>query len=640
MPELEQMLAMLNRIGREVLDIFWLPSMEALILGTLIWVLLRLYQDHAPKFRHVLWILVILKPLLSILLPWQGPFSLPWHPVLIPIGTGVYTAGSDPSWWALHAYTIVGTVWISAVAFGLTWTIIGTAVLYWQSKQTMPVMVPWIQALFDRCHSIVGIKHPIKLRMSDAFAGPTLIAIGKPVIIVPSWCLIQLSPQELKQVFLHEMLHYARRDHFTVLLVQLSKIFFFFHPLIWYAGKRIGIEAERACDAAVIRVSRKPESYASSLLKVAEGALGVSRWRGVLEMAKSASLTALRIRDVLSGAESRHVDGFRALIIVGLCALLCVTPLFHIPVSIPFVRFTGETQQNATAPPANISLAQVHETLIPLDEKPRTIAIAPPPIDVAEALKFSKTEPVRNMVADGRPYARRSMAVIIRSQALSSLPTDLVEQERPNIAPAALGLPEVSTSLMQPRASGWSSGQIEVQGIGQTLARSVFPNTLSLRAGYFVTRTHEFGGVFSIVSPTDLYAEYDREQSDNGAGPSSVRARRLTSSVSSPLISSPNLGSDQQDAIDNEPVEQIMRIGGFYRYNLAGLSSSLVPFIGIGAGVEVRPGRNPKLIESGAGVRYFWAKRAALILQLDYQKEVEFTTRSYINASLGFSAIF
>ena len=105
MPELEQMLAMLNRIGREVLDVFWLPSMEALILGTLIWVLLRLYQDHAPKFRHVLWILVILKPLLSILLPWQGPFSLPWHPVLIPIGTGVYTAGSDPSWWALHAYS-------------------------------------------------------------------------------------------------------------------------------------------------------------------------------------------------------------------------------------------------------------------------------------------------------------------------------------------------------------------------------------------------------------------------------------------------------------------------------------------------------------------------------------------------------
>ena len=65
-----------------------------------------------------------------------------------------------------------------------------------------------------------------------------------------------------------------------------------------------------------------------------------------------------------------------------------------------------------------------------------------------------------------------------------------------------------------------------------------------------------------------------------------------------------------------------------------------MPFIGIGAGVEIRPGRKPKLIESGVGVRYFWAKRAALILQLDYQKEVEFTTRSYINASLGFSAIF
>jgi beta-lactamase regulating signal transducer with metallopeptidase domain len=639
MANIEQMLAMLNQIGHTVLDIFWLPSMEALILGTLIWLVLRLYQDHAPRIRHVLWILVIIKPLLSILLPWQGPFSLPWHPApLTSILTESHIVLSGPSWWSLHAYTLVGMVWVSAVAFGLIWTIIGTTTLYWRSKQTMPVMVPWAQALFDLCHANVGIKHPIKLRMSDAFAGPTLIAIGKPVIVIPSWCLIQLSPQELKQVFLHELLHYARRDHYTVLLVQLSRIFFFFHPLIWYAGKRIGIEAERACDTAVIRASQRPESYASSLLKVAEGALH-PRWRGVLEMAKSASLTALRIRDILSGAESRYIEGFRAFIIVGLCAVFCAVPLFHIPVSTSLSRFTNPLPLIAMALEPPKPLLQVQDGLIPVDEAVRLVGTTRTVV-VESNGPMSMASTTRHTIADGKPYARRSLAVMMKQQALPSTTPWLSEQKRQGIDTYALGLPEGSTSTSQPRKPQWSSGQIEVQGIGQTPAQPVYPNTVSLRAGYFITKSHEFGGVFSIVSPTDqLETQNEQEPLALAVNPS-VRARRLTSSVQSPLISSPGRGIEQQNAADYEPVEQIIRVGGFYRYNLAGLSNSLVPFVGVGAGVEIRSGRNPVLVDSGAGVRYFWAKRAALILQLDYQKEVEFTTRSYLNASLGFSTIF
>lgn len=637
MADIELMLAFFNQTGRELLNLFWLPSVEALILGVLIWSLLRLYRDHAPKIRHVLWILVIVKPLLSVLIPWQGPFSLPWHPVTASAPTAVETsaAASQPGWWSAYGFGIVGAIWIVGVAVGLIWTLTGTAILYWRSRQTMPVMVPWAQALFDRCHTTVGIKRPITLRMSDAFAGPTLIAIGKPVIIVPSWCLIQLSPQELKQVFLHELLHYARRDHFTVVLVQLSKVFFFFHPLIWYAGKRIGIEAERACDAAVIRVARRPDSYASSLLKVAEGALR-ARWHGVLEMAKTASQTALRIRDVLTGAEARHIEGFRALIVVGLCAVLSITPLFHTPIYIPFIQLT-DLALPGTNGPANITLAQIDETSIPLEEKSAFPVDVPTPEPIAMQ-PISSLLPERNMVADGRPHARRPMSILTQTPVLPASAVDPSKQGEQQIEPAALGLPETPMENVKQQPSRWTSGQIEVQGIGQTPVQPVYPNTVSLRAGYFVTKAHEFGGVFSIVSPTGQLNQESGEGSTIDAAPS-LRARTLTSSVPAPLISSPGIDADQQ-AADNEPVDQIMRIGGFYRYNLAGLSSSMVPFVGLGAGMEVRPGRNPLLVDGGAGVRYFWAKRAALILQLDYQKEVEFTSRSYLKASLGFSAIF
>ena len=44
MANFERMLAMLNQIGHEVLNIFWLPSIEALVLGK--------HQCGRPENNH------------------------------------------------------------------------------------------------------------------------------------------------------------------------------------------------------------------------------------------------------------------------------------------------------------------------------------------------------------------------------------------------------------------------------------------------------------------------------------------------------------------------------------------------------------------------------------------------------------
>lgn len=631
----------LDSLGRRLLEALFIPSLEALLLGGVVWLLIRFYGEPAPRVRHILWLLVILKPLLSLISPWQGVLPIPLrsfetnNPVAtLPAGVAI------PEYWNLISpYAIGALFWGLSVVVGIVWTLIANIRLYRRSHQTMTIPVPWVQALFSRCHAIVGVKRRVELRMSDEFASPTLIPLGRPVVVIPSWLLIQLSPQELKQVFLHELLHYSRRDHLTLLLVQIAKICFFFHPVIWLVGRRIGVEAERACDMAVVKVARKPHSYASSLLKVAEGSLS-SHWHGILELARSASTAAKRIREILSGFDSRmYAIGPRTIVALALCSVLSVTPLLHLTVpSSPVADvsdpklslLTGKNDSDAVLlPDAIVSQAIFVESAVPTLF--RTSLTDTPPIAGLSA--SSKLEPLTV-----RP-------LLYVNKGPSGFPTrraDLPDAEsRPIFYPEALGLtkPASTTDTKADRRLRWEPGALELEGVGQTSSKPGAPGLFSVRAGVFLTRAHELGGVVSVVNAQGrLTEETSKEATSLGTAPPAARVRPLSirSETGSFAAELPTVSDGAADLA----VDQTIRLGGFYRYNVTGLSKSFTPFLTAGAGVEIRPGRDPLLINGGGGVRCFIAHRAAFVVQVDYMKEVALTPRAHISASLGFSTIF
>jgi bla regulator protein blaR1 len=54
-------------------------------------------------------------------------------------------------------------------------------------------------------------------------------------------------------------------------LVQMFvETVFWFHPLVWWIGKRIFQERERACDEEVLRLGSERRTYAQAILKVCE----------------------------------------------------------------------------------------------------------------------------------------------------------------------------------------------------------------------------------------------------------------------------------------------------------------------------------------------------------------------------------
>src|SRR5262249_25937903 len=66
----------------------------------------------------------------------------------------------------------------------------------------------------------------------------------------------------------HELCHVRRRDNLLAAIHMLVEAVFWFHPLVWWIGKRLVEERELACDEAVMAQGGSPRDYADAILGV------------------------------------------------------------------------------------------------------------------------------------------------------------------------------------------------------------------------------------------------------------------------------------------------------------------------------------------------------------------------------------
>ena len=77
------------------------------------------------------------------------------------------------------------------------------------------------------------------------------------------------SDDELRRALIHELEHVRRGDWASQCLARSVCAAYWFHPLAWMALRRLCLEAERACDDAVLRRA-EPTAYADQLVLLAK----------------------------------------------------------------------------------------------------------------------------------------------------------------------------------------------------------------------------------------------------------------------------------------------------------------------------------------------------------------------------------
>lgn len=151
-------------------------------------------------------------------------------------------------------------------------------------------------------------RHAVIL-LDEQIAGPITGGLVRPAIAFPADA-VGWSDAHLANALLHELEHVRRHDWAVHLAARVVCALYWFHPLSWIAWKVMRLEAERACDDAVL--AREDASvYADQLLELARRLSGKPGLPG-LHMAGKSSLSS-RIKAVLDNNRPRGRTGWVAL---------------------------------------------------------------------------------------------------------------------------------------------------------------------------------------------------------------------------------------------------------------------------------------------------------------------------------------
>jgi beta-lactamase regulating signal transducer with metallopeptidase domain len=156
-----------------------------------------------------------------------------------------------------------------------------------------------LNSLFAEICRELGISRA-KLLTLPGLKSPATAGWWNPRILLPEVCE-ELGPTpQVADVLCHELIHVERRDYFWAALGDLICCLLFFHPAIWKVRRSMVLQAELACDLAVLEARPGNRAdYADSLTYFVRLRMLQEGFSLGVDFAASTSL-GLRIRTILA----------------------------------------------------------------------------------------------------------------------------------------------------------------------------------------------------------------------------------------------------------------------------------------------------------------------------------------------------
>ncbi|MSV27233.1 MAG: M56 family metallopeptidase [Bryobacterales bacterium] len=169
----------------------------------------------------------------------------------------------------------------------------------------------------ENLHTRLPSTAPARLAISADIASPVTIGFRQPVILIPAALVDRISDSDLEHIVLHEMAHVLRGDAWTNLAQRLMEAVMFFHPAVWFIGRRLDLEREIACDDWTVSRTERHKNYAECLTRLIE--LGAANTRpalasGVLHFPQQISR---RIEMILNQKRNRVPTPYKPAVLAG-----------------------------------------------------------------------------------------------------------------------------------------------------------------------------------------------------------------------------------------------------------------------------------------------------------------------------------
>ncbi len=301
---------------------------------------------------------------------YSGPSSSPGafsSPAMTTIGPGISTeivpltglnpirATAQPM--LLHLSRLLpwlDLAWLVGVACLSTRTIGGWRLIQRLRRSALVEAPDAVHASFARLCKRLGIARHVSLRISEHLPGPLAMGIVRSLIILPASALMALNPEQLEAVLAHELAHVRRADYLWNLVQTMVETLFFFHPAVWWLGRRLRQQRELCCDDVAVQSCADPLIYATALLRLEERRTQQLGLAMALDGHRSWSGLRDRIARILgetNGGETTGERSPRDFVPIPLAAICALFLLILLPVPQIFAGLR-KTMQIQSATPA------------------------------------------------------------------------------------------------------------------------------------------------------------------------------------------------------------------------------------------------------------------------------------------------
>ncbi len=178
--------------------------------------------------------------------------------------------------------------------------------------------------MYDDVCKQLGIRRHIPVFISKKATSPMLIGLFNPSIILPT---AHLQNPTLKYVFMHELIHYKRRDIWVKWIAQFALCVHWFNPFAYIAVREISKNCELSCDEAVIERlgTEEQRAYGDTLISSLAMNESLAAPQFSLPLSQSSKLMKERLGAIMWYSERSKTAVFLSIF---LTIVLCFGSLF------------------------------------------------------------------------------------------------------------------------------------------------------------------------------------------------------------------------------------------------------------------------------------------------------------------------
>ncbi|MFD0740373.1 cytochrome c oxidase assembly factor Coa1 family protein [Lysobacter koreensis] len=319
------------------------------LLAVAAWCALAAMARASAALRHTVamgfLVAMVLVPAVAFLRFWQQP-GTQVNAGLVPAMTapridaipGVFVQESGP------VAGVLTLLWLLGVLLMLLRHCGGLQFVGALARRPYTALPQEWQQRVDALQRALGISRAVTVRLAQDVVAPFTARLLRPVIWLPLSLLARLPAEQLEALLAHELAHIRRLDWLWNGVQCVIEALLFFHPGVWWLGRRIRREREHACDDLAVAVCGDAIALAEALVALERQRPSFPR----LVLAAQGGSLMQRITRLLSGSRSSGPPSRgRVAARIGLVVLLASGVLLVSQVGIggsrPGIRITSST---------------------------------------------------------------------------------------------------------------------------------------------------------------------------------------------------------------------------------------------------------------------------------------------------------